>query len=98
MTLMFTVVSWLPVPLVKQMTGPRATTVNNALTVAMQSLIFDICLLYTCLILFFSLFSYKCSLCTSPAPGGHVCLNEQLLHYLHVLGSSGKYYHVSTYI
>ena len=30
---MFTVVSWLPVPLVSQVTGPRATTVNIALTV-----------------------------------------------------------------
>ena len=33
MTLMFTVVSWHPVPLVKLVTGPRATTVNIALTV-----------------------------------------------------------------
>ena len=30
---MFTVVSWLPVPLVYQVTGPRATTVNIGLTV-----------------------------------------------------------------
>ena len=30
---MFTVVSWLPVPLIQQVTGPRATTVNIALTV-----------------------------------------------------------------
>ena len=34
LTLMFTVVSWLYVPLIEQVTGPRATTVNNALTVA----------------------------------------------------------------
>ena len=33
MTLMFTVVSGLLVQLVKQVTGPRATTVSNALTV-----------------------------------------------------------------
>ena len=26
-----------------------------------------------------------------------MCLNEQLLNYLHVLGASGKYYHVRTY-
>ena len=31
---MFTVVSWLPVPLVEQVTGPRAMTVNIGLTVA----------------------------------------------------------------
>ena len=33
MTSIFSVVSWLPVPLAKQLIGPRATTVNNALTV-----------------------------------------------------------------
>ena len=30
---MFTVVSWLPVPLVLQVTGPRATTVNIGLSI-----------------------------------------------------------------
>ena len=30
---MFTVVSWLPVPLVKQVTGPRETTVNIELSI-----------------------------------------------------------------
>ena len=30
---LFTVVSWLPVPLVKQVTGPRATTVNMIRTI-----------------------------------------------------------------
>ena len=30
---MFTVVSWLPVPLAYQATGPRATTINIGLTV-----------------------------------------------------------------
>ena len=43
-------------------------------------------------LVFFS-FSYVCSLCSAPAPGGHICLNEQLLHYLHTLASKG-YIHV----
>ena len=34
MTSIFTDVSWLPVPLVKQVTGPRATTVNIVLTLS----------------------------------------------------------------
>ena len=38
MPLMFTVVSWLPVPLVEQVTGPRATTVNIGLTVQVSVL------------------------------------------------------------
>ena len=33
MPLIFTVVSWLPIPLVEQVTGPRVTTVNIALIV-----------------------------------------------------------------
>ena len=38
---MFTVVSWLPVPLVQQVTGPRATTVNIGLTVTCRELLDD---------------------------------------------------------
>ena len=33
MPLMFTVVSWLPEPLVEQVKGPRATTINIGLSI-----------------------------------------------------------------
>ena len=36
MTLMFTVVSWLPASFVLQVTGPRGTTVNSAFTVPVR--------------------------------------------------------------
>lgn len=37
---------------------------------------------------------YLCSLCSSPAPGGSVCLSTTLLRYLHTLASKG-YIHVN---
>ncbi|KAL3885718.1 hypothetical protein ACJMK2_025763 [Sinanodonta woodiana] len=33
---------------------------------------------------------YTCSICPSGAPGGHVCLSETLLRYLHDLGTHGR--------
>ena len=51
MTLMFTVVSWHPVPLVKLVTGPRATTVNMIYGYFLNSQRGDRFLFINCLLL-----------------------------------------------
>ena len=43
---LFTVVSWLPVPLVLQVTGPRATTVNMIRTISLMYIQSLSCILF----------------------------------------------------